>query len=208
MELLNGRRKYCELLLHGRRPADSSSCPGRLILRGRCRPAFPRRTPPHALHAAFRLTPVTTNSGPRVPVDSSGFCTDDSSTRPGRLKLPPLPASPLAALALTHRVACSSSIPSSSLWVFGGRSGRCVACCCSSPVSSRPSLPGTCPPRWWGSSRLERRPRHLGPVALRGATVRSSGRAQREVDTRRSKAAGRGRRPPLLDWRGPRARVA
>jgi hypothetical protein len=34
-------------------------------------------------------------------------------------------------------------------------------------------------------------------------TRRSSGRAQREVDTWRSKVAGCGRWPPLLDWRGP-----
>jgi hypothetical protein len=202
MELLNGRRKYCELLLHGRRPADSSR-PGRLVLHGR------RRTLPHALRAAFRLTPVTAGSGPCVPVDSSGFCANDSSARPGRLELPPLPASPLTALTLAHRVACSLSIPSSSsLRVFDSRSGGCVACCCSSPASSWPSSPGTCPPKRWGSSRLERRPRHLGPVALRGATARSSGRARHEVDTQRSKAAGRGRWPPLLDWRGSRAGVA
>jgi hypothetical protein len=88
-----------------------------------------------------------TGSGPRVPVDSSSFYDDDSSARPVRLELPPLPTSLLAVLmwladllelALAHRAACSSSIPSSSstLRVFSGRSGGCVACCYSSLASS------------------------------------------------------------------------
>jgi hypothetical protein len=39
-----------------------------------------------------------------------------------------------------------------------------------------------------------------GAERSNGVAMRwSSGRARREVDTRRSKAAGRGRRPPLLE---------
>jgi hypothetical protein len=169
MELLNGRRKYCELLLHGRRPADSSR-PGRPVLHGRRRPAFPRRTPPHALRAAFRLTPVTASSGPRVPVDSSY-----RRFRPPRSRRSRSPTAPPAP--------CPSPPPP----LFG-----CVACCCSSPALSWPSPPGTCPPKRWGSSRLERRPRRLGPVALRGATARSSGAEQRASSARGGYTAQQG----------------
>jgi hypothetical protein len=52
-------------------------------------------------------------------------------------------------------------------------------------------------------------PRTGGAERSNDAAMRqSNGRAWCEVDTWRSKAAGRGRRPLLLDWRGPRARVA
>jgi hypothetical protein len=44
--------------------------------------------------------------------------------------------------------------------------------------------PGTCPPRRWGSSRMERRPRRLGPMALRGATARRRGGAAGKLDVR------------------------
>jgi hypothetical protein len=168
--------------------------PLRLILRGRRRPAFPRRTPPRALGAAFRLTPITIGSGPRVSVDSSGFCTDDSS---GYV---PVDSAGFCAddssgyvhplLLLSPGVRRPQRRVRGVLLLLAG-----IELAIAARVGLIADGTAAKAPRTDGAERSKRR----GDEAEQ---------ARCEMDTRRSKAAGRGRCPPLLDWRGSRAGVA